>query len=138
MNNYEGEQEKMSGIYPFFRVNKAGATRTVILLGPYAIKVPIIHHFHTRWWSSFLRGLIGNMQEKDFCRMNRPEILPCLFSVWGGWMNVMPRVETISVEDFLELDYDAWIDRGDFTVPVERKWDSFGWFRGEIVAIDLG
>lgn len=40
---------------------RKGATRVVLLIGPYAIKVPRAYS-----WRTFLNGLLGNMQERMF------------------------------------------------------------------------
>lgn len=41
-------------------------------------------------------------------------------------------------EEFLELDMEQWLDRGDYLIPAELKSDSFGYLDGKLVAIDYG
>jgi hypothetical protein len=37
-----------------------------------------------------------------------------------------------------EFDYSAFCNREDYVVPVEQKHDSFGRYKGKIVAVDYG
>lgn len=122
------------------KVIRTGCTRIVVLLGSYAIKVPIT----TDGWRAFLKGLLANMQEVSFARTGWPELCPVLFSLPGGWLLVMPRVREMTDEEFHSLDYGEWIKAGrdlkagEWVVPVEAKSNSFGFFEGHIVAIDYG
>lgn len=50
----------------------------------------------------------------------------------------MERAEPLSMEEFVLIDFDKFIDCGDLVLPVENKLDSFGKIRGQIVAIDYG
>ena len=115
-----------------------GATRAVILVGRWAVKLP-----RPTSWRLFLSGLLANMQEREFARTGWPELCPVLFSLPGGWLVVMPRAEPLTDGEWELLDImgtrDKWPDRGDYVVPVEMKRDSFGWLqRLGIVAVDYG
>ena len=113
---------------------KQGATRNVFLTKHYAIKVPRLVE-----WKLFLHGLLANMQEARFWRFRHsPKLCPVLFSLPGGWCLVMPRARPLSRQDRAVFDYAAFVDAGEWVVPVEDKQDSFGWYRGSIVAIDYG
>jgi hypothetical protein len=50
----------------------------------------------------------------------------------------MARAEELTREEWNEFDAEQWRDREEYTIPVENKRDSFGWFQGQIVAIDYG
>lgn len=105
---------------------KRGITREVILIGRYAIKLPSI-----RSWMLFLQGLLGNMQERDLmCLDNR--LCPVVFSLWGGWLNIMPRCEPL-VEFTEEMDTIC-----DYLTFIEKKLCSFGTLDGKLVAVDYG
>lgn len=124
-------------------LNKSGASRYVILTKRYALKVPRWSH-----WRTFLQGLLANMQESTFGSTGWPEICPVLFSLPGGFLVVMPRVRVLTMQEFLEneeqLSYmlsgclDTGERRRDYVVPAEMKPDSFGWYRGRLVAVDYG
>lgn len=110
-----------------------GATRRVLLLGRYAIKVPSMAE-----WRLFLLGLLANMQEAIWSRTGWPELCPVVFSVPGGFLVVMRRARVLTDEEFVELDLARWVDRGGYIVPAEIKTDSFGYLDDRLVAIDYG
>mgnify|MGYP001600941842 CR=1 FL=1 len=146
-------------------INRRGITRTVILVGAWAIKVPSFRYGKFKWrWRSFLNGLLANLQEVDFAATGWPELCPVVRSSRLGLFVVMPRVRVMTDEEFCEFDYVGFITREDyyarenlrskeknflgregaisepagFLIPAERKADSFGWLDGRIVAIDYG
>lgn len=107
---------------------KHGTSRLVLLIGPYAVKIP-----HPQRWHGFLYGLIANSNEAKLGRLGEPGLCPVLFSVRGGWLVVMPRCEPLGKAQFEALPC-APPARG----AVEHKRDSFGLFRGRVVAVDYG
>lgn len=114
---------------------KGGCTRHVILISKYAIKIPRLNY----GWRLFLQGLLGNMQEVLFSKMNDERICPIIFNIWGGWLLIMPRCKELTEQEFNNMDYKRFkSDIIDFNVPVEHKQDSFGWYKDKIVAIDYG
>jgi hypothetical protein len=127
--------------------NYLGVTREVFLTKKYAIKIPKVKYK----WRHFLLGLLANMQEVEFSKMNDERICPIKFYIPGGWLLIMPRCEPISEKEFSELDLsifwpdtsedyhpDNTCERVKYNVPVENKSDSFGYLNGKIVAIDYG
>lgn len=112
-----------------------GSARVVLLIGPWAFKLPTYVE-----WRLFLRGLLANMQERQLWRFLRDDsaLCPVHFALPGGWLIVMPRAEALTDEEFLDLPVEDFLDRGDWVVPAERKTDSFGWWRGRLVAVDYG
>lgn len=110
-----------------------GCTRTVLLFGAWAIKVPA-----TVEWRLFLLGLLANMQETLWSKTGWPELCPVLWSVPGGFLVVMRRARVLTDEEFMSLDLKTWINCGDYTVPAEIKSNSFGYLDGRLVAIDYG
>lgn len=110
---------------------KRGATRIVFFLGAYAIKLPALYS-----WRGFLIGLLANMTEREFSAAFDAPLCPVLFSLPGGFANVMPKAQPLSSEEFKSLDLDAFLERGDWVVPAERKQCSFGWLNGRIVVVD--
>ena len=127
-------------------INKQGCFRIVILIGNYAIKIPNF----LNGYRYFLKGILSNHQEimlsKNF--NHHSKYCPVLFSIWGGWLNIMPKCQILTDEEFINnineewlyikdviLTEDAIIDR---KLPVELKSDSFGWLNGRIVSVDYG
>lgn len=121
-------------------LSKRGATRFVILTQRWAFKIP-------RFWGcnphgrftmvNFLHGLLANMQERQFAAMGWPELCPVRFSIPGGWLVVMPRIETLT-EELSEEEYARFVEQLEYRIPAENKADSFGWYRGRLVAVDYG
>mgnify|MGYP001557967698 CR=1 FL=1 len=111
-----------------------GATRTVLLTNRYAIKIPRLVE-----WRLFLHGLLANMQERQFWHhWGHEKLCPVLCSIPGGWLLVMPRAAALSREEFAVLNVETFRDAGTGIIPVEDKQDSFGWYKGRIVAVDYG
>lgn len=110
-----------------------GATRVVWLLGNVAIKLP-----RPQSWKNFLLGLIANMQEREFSLAGWPELCPVLWSVPGGWLVVMRRAAPMSEKLFADFDFDAFVQKGDYYVPVEPKVENLGVLDGRVVAVDYG
>ncbi len=123
----------MNGIGKMRVMCRFGTTRSVLLIGRYAVKVPSIKE-----WRLFLLGLLANMQEVSFSRCGWPELCPVVFSIHGGLLVVMLRAEPITRDEFFALDVEIWRDRGEYVIPVEDKLDSFGQLNGSIVAVDYG
>lgn len=113
---------------------KIGSTRIVFLTHRYAIKIPRFTE-----WRLFLHGLLANMQEVRFSRAAWIEkVCPVLFSLPGGWLNVMPRVKIMTADEYRMIDVDTIVVTPDYVIPAERKPDSFGYYNGRIVAVDYG
>ena len=110
-----------------------GTHRVVHCIGQFAIKRPVLFS-----WKLFLCGLLANMQEAMFSKTGWPELCPVIFTFPGGWFNIMNRALPLTDEQFLNFDYSEWVERNDYTIPVENKKCSFGFLNGEIVAVDYG
>lgn len=114
--------------------------RIVLLTKRWAIKVPNF----LDGWKLFLKGLLSNMQERELGRMDYPELCPVLFSLPGGWLVVMRRVELLSDDEWPEFINHPTIRKEKphhvrwCGVVVERKANSFGRLDGRVVCIDYG
>lgn len=92
----------------------------------------------------FLRGLLGNMQEKAFDILKSERLCPIVFACPGGFLLIMRRASPLTDEQFAALNYAEFIKDGrdlpamEWVLPVEQKQSSFGIFEGRIVAIDYG
>ena len=88
-----------------------------------------------------LYGLLANMQEREFSSITNigrtPFACPVIMSIPGGWLNVMPRCEPLSDDQWDEVQSRC---PGSFLpIPVEYgKRDSFGVLDGRIVVVDYG
>src|ERR1051325_9135184 len=97
-------------------LKRYGTHRTVYLIGKYAIKRPVFVE-----WRLFLLGLLANMQEARFSKMGWPELCPVVFSVPGGFLNVMRRTEPLEYEAFMRFNFEKFVERPDYCVPAEDK-----------------
>lgn len=68
-----------------------GTTRTVFLIGKYAIKVPYLKSYF-----GFVKGIIANILERDNSKHCPNYFLPVLWSLPLGLLVVMPRVRPIN------------------------------------------
>lgn len=110
-----------------------GSTRIVILINNYALKIPSF-----RSWKLFLTGLICNIKETEFSKTQWEELCPIVFSTWGGFLNIMKRTQPLTKKEWEMFDYNKFINKKEYTIPVEMKYCSFGTLKGKIVAVDYG
>lgn len=115
-------------------INRQGCTRLVILIGPWAIKLPRFGY----GWRLGLTGLLCNMAEVRAWTMRAPELCPIVAHVPGGFALVMRRARPLTEAEWTAFDFDRFCDPGPYVVPAERKRDSFGVLDGRIVAVDYG
>ena len=105
-------------------MHKRGVTREVFLVHNYAVKIPSL-----RSWKLFLQGLLCNIQESTFSGYSN-KLCPVIFKLPGGFLNVMPRCESLEDESLMFLEAD--------NLEIEQKLCSFGWLNDEVVAVDYG
>jgi hypothetical protein len=109
---------------------RRGITRTVFLVGHWAVKVPStrVHGGAVRGllWS-LTRGIQANLSEAEWS--GTTGACPVLWSL-AGLVNVYPRCRPVEPDH--EID---WEGIG-FLAPVDRKHDNVGWLDGRIVMID--
>lgn len=110
---------------------RRGITRAVLLVGPWAIKVPSLraNGLSARgvMWS-MSRGVSANLSEISWT--GSPGTCPVRWSL-AGLVNVYPRLE--HVDPALEVDYDAI----GFLGPADRKPENLGWLDGQVVYVDF-
>jgi hypothetical protein len=98
-----------------------GASRTVLLVGRWAVKVPRLR----AGWRATLCGMLSNMAERDRWRAGpREGLCPVLCALPGGVALVMPRVGPAADPPSRNL------------AGFDHKASSYGYHRGELVAID--
>ncbi len=113
-------------------VIKKGLTRVCYLIGEYAIKLPRINR-----WEWFLKGLLGNMQERHYSKLS-DVFCPVVFCVWGGWLIVMRRATPMTDVQFEEIPLEFYTEHRHLQMTTEYKIDSFGWYKGRVVSVDYG
>jgi hypothetical protein len=109
---------------------KYGLTRTVLLIGKYAIKFPRI-----RWgWKFFLMGFVANLQEKEtyerFKDFYNIKLCPVLFG-FAGIILIMRRVDK-HVESFEEIE--EYIKNNN--TSIDLNFENFGYIDNELVLVD--
>lgn len=143
-----------------------GATRTVWLVGRYAIK------FAGRWvayprghlWRSVLNGMLANLQERewwsgftapaDLAPTPRDHLCPVLWCALGGLVLVMRRARPLSYAEWESLSQNDttaplvyWSEprtaeqirtRDGDILPGEFKQSSFGYVGDRLVVVDYG
>ena len=109
-----------------------GCSRAVLLIGRYAFKFPTMIYS----WSNFLNGLLHNMEESAFSKMRIDYLCPVLYSLPGGFMNVMPRCKILTKDEYNSLKIRKKFERS--VMSIEEKPDSYGWYQGRVVAVDYG
>ena len=114
---------------------KKGATRWVFITKKYAIKIPALCSY-----KNFLCGLLSNMQEVEFSRVRyyKPYLCPIYFSIPFGLLVVMPNIEICEWENTCSGYLYLYSHRKHFTIPAECKPDSWGRYKGHLVAVDYG
>lgn len=112
---------------------RSGVSRLVLLLGDWAIKLP-----HPGSWRRFLWGLQANMQERDWCGVDR--VAPLHYSNRYGLINIMARADSVPFRDeycfrwFARMIYSDH-DCRDYMLH-DPKSENYGWLNGRLVKID--
>ncbi|HEY3004519.1 MAG TPA: hypothetical protein VGJ44_19385 [Kribbellaceae bacterium] len=119
------------------RLIRRGITRTVLLIGPWAIKVPSLRPYgdglHGVLWS-VSRGIQANLSEREWSR-NAPNDPVCRvrWSLLGGLVNIYPRCSPVQVGP--DGSYPAgppreWLPLGD------DKLENLGMLADRVVWVD--
>lgn len=121
-----------------------GVTRWVFLIGKYAIKIPSLSS-----WKQFLNGLLANMQEREFSKMDKSS---CHYNLIAdvhycdplGFLLIMERAD-YALSDWIICAWERHIVENLFKecekhgIPVDKKLSNVGKFAGyELKLIDYG
>lgn len=115
---------------------KKGSNRWVFIFNKLVFKIPSLYS-----WKNFLWGLLANIQEKEFSRIHdmNEKLCPIIFSLPLGILVVMPRVRVLNEGELsIEILEKFCRINNNYIIPSELKYDSFGYFKGKLVAIDYG
>ena len=110
-----------------------GASRIVVLTKRFAFKFPRVHgkNFAYGQLDSLCKGIMHNIREYEFSKMNNPYLCPIVFHI-RGLLNVMPKVPLLLEEDMIYFGFPDELT----SHIVEEKADSWGVLNGQLVAID--
>lgn len=121
-----------------------GTTRWVFLIGNYAIKIPSLSS-----WKQFLNGLLANMQEREFSKMDKSSwhyslIADVHYCDPLGFLLIMERAD-YTLSEFTTNPWERHVVENLFKecekqgVPVDKKLSNVGKFAGhELKLIDYG
>jgi hypothetical protein len=98
-----------------------------------AIKIPRLTS-----WKSFLTGLLCNIQERQFAKTGWAELCPVYFADPWGFIVVMPRCMPLHRDYWLKFNFQEFVNKPNYCIPVECKYDSFGKYKDKTVAVDYG
>ncbi|MCP4528477.1 MAG: hypothetical protein GY833_21545 [Aestuariibacter sp.] len=121
----------------WLKLCRNGATRTVLLVGNYAVKVPRLGNPET-----FYRGLLANLTEKKFGTCGFAELATVVYGNVFGLVLVMKRVRPVRHRGlyFLELER-MRVESGlaDEFILSDAKPENFGYnSQNRLVKCDFG
>lgn len=123
------------------QINRRGATRTVLLIGRWAVKVPSLRGVGAAVGdvrvrhrvNSFCHGILANNSEVAWHAFGAwsGRVAPVLHSWLGGIVNIYPRCDPAPADaDLFLLDPDP----GDGAL--EQKHENYGLLNGRLVRVD--
>ncbi len=116
-----------------------GTTRTVFLIGKYAIKIPRFwHKYSGHRWKTFLCGILDNISENQWWKSSGKEdkdkLCPVLYFFPFGFLLIMERAKKLN-----NAEYDKKSFHNKFKYfPLDNKITNFGKINNKIVLIDYG
>jgi hypothetical protein len=106
-----------------------GITRTVFLVGNYAVKVP---RLSIPWpWQHRVRGLLANITEHNLYQAHqyyKNALCPVLWCSWGGFVLVMRRARPYPAGMVPKADQ--------CSLTTDHKPENYGVLNGSVVCID--
>lgn len=115
---------------------KRGTTRTVFLIGKYAIKVPRFWHKFGKGhrWKIFLKGTLANLDEHFWykCAYKQDKLCPVLLKSPLGFLLVMKRAEPLKEEEYDKTIFSIIFKN----LPLDNKIENFGKIDGKPVLVD--
>lgn len=112
-----------------------GTTRTVFLIGNYAIKIARFwSEFNKRKWKTFLKGLLANIDEHYWWNLpHKKELLcPVLYKSPLGLILIMKRTHKLRQDEYNRIKFTE-LYKG---LPLDNQISNFGKLNNKIVLID--
>lgn len=119
----------------FFKIDKKGSTRIVILIGKFAIKIANFTYSHQH----FLFGCSANWNERTHCKTFKNfdndiliiGVAPSYFCSWFGLIQIQARCEPCEHELTNEqIEKYKELHNGDY------KKENFGYYKNKLVCLD--
>lgn len=120
-----------------------GFTRMVIVIGPWAIKMPLlpllqkkIASSRYRWWRRWFWGVEGNRTEARVWKESQGQahdLCPVLWSGFWGLILVMPRCQILTDEQWELEDLNNEVA---FSFYTDNQPYNFGYLDGRVVQVD--
>ncbi|EDQ2390356.1 hypothetical protein RU50_001275 [Salmonella enterica subsp. enterica] len=116
-----------------------GVTRTVILVGRYAVKFPAFHY----GYAMFIEGIRANLNEGRFVGFDsRAPIARTFYSNKFGLLNIQERVRSVRHTGFFRLALCEMCKKSDFFkedfLMDDPKPENFGYSSTGLVKLDYG
>lgn len=107
-------------------------TRTVVLIGRWAIKAPAARN----GWAMFLNGLLANIEEAKFSPLHGAfGLCPVSLAIPGGWLSMQPRCQPLTDEQWGSIANSGPDWNG---MHCDFKRDNFGVCDGRVMLLDYG
>lgn len=118
---------------------KKGATRTVFVFNKFVIKIPNFQEYKL-----FLNGLLANLQEKSFSKMNRIDLAKVKYCNKFGFILIMEKAQELDVKNIDWLRFKERLedkykndDMKEFMLS-DSKPSNWGYINNKLVKIDYG
>ncbi len=66
------------------------------------------------------------------------KLCPVIFHLPLGFLVVMPKVRILVKDELSKEALEKFCIEENFKIPAELKYDSFGYYKGKLVAVDYG
>lgn len=119
-----------------------GWTRIALMSKNHVVKIPnVLGNRQTQdsAYVLFLCGLIKNVRQSKTSKCNKlveNKLCPVTFACPGGLFLIMKRATPMNEDQFMNLDYYAFVSGNSYKIQCEKKCNSFGYYGGKPVVVD--
>lgn len=119
------------------KINLKGSTRFVFMFSKVVVKIPSL-----KSWRLFLNGVLANLQERQFSKMNNKNLASIILSDPIGLMVVMERVKEVRHRGLFFIELQKICCESDLHVDFwmsDCKPENYGYNnKGKLVKLDFG
>lgn len=111
-----------------------GSTRIAICIGPFAIKIPVLTN-----WEMFLKGLVGNITERKWAKLQHHNLPKIHYSSSTGFFAIHERVRPVRHVGLFWLDLSQICATSDLSTDFwlsDPKPSNFGYRGTTLVKVD--